>query len=137
MVKKKSKPTEKKKAGRLKKDKVEGRPKGPKSGPCSGSLKAGPKKWGILKDDETSVKFKNREDAIFYFPQDESLRDPSLRFHCTLCVRGFDVGKMLRQHFRYYLYVKNSLVGLPDFRVNSSDNQVPNAYVHFIATRNH
>jgi len=39
-------------------------------------------------------------DSLFHFPQDEGLRDSSYEYQCTLCVRGFAVPRMFKQHVR-------------------------------------
>ena len=58
-------------------------------------------KWGILRDDDTSSKFQRKNEAFFFFPQDEKLRDPiNFPFQCMMCVRGFKNKKNFNQHVK-------------------------------------
>lgn len=49
---------------------------------------------------EKGVKRAHGESNLFWFPQDESLRDLKLQYQCTLCVRGFEQAPSLKQHIK-------------------------------------
>ena len=60
--------------------------------------------FGLGKKDsgtsKSSGKSFTKEEGLFYFPQEESLRDPGLKYQCTMCVRGYNNSFHFKQHVR-------------------------------------
>ena len=71
-----------------------------------------PKGSGGLGLGETTLQKDENGEAIqedlFNFPQDESLRDPSMRHQCDRCVRGF----MLKPEFHQVRSKKSNELGI-------------------------